>query len=117
MKDYSSLERDLAAHFGMNVIVSDLVPDGKVYLVPVVDGMPLGPIMWEEVPEEPRWEVVQIVQDGLADVLTWLRRNGHYLPTWQQQRDSGHRWEGWSFRAEERMMLDVGKPGVFKVTS
>lgn len=94
---------------GIPVLHSKLIPEGVLYLMTTPEHT-LSPMIWEEMPTEPRWEAVQIVQDGLADVVSWLRSKGHDIPSWQTQRNraEGRAIFGWALSS--RVEIPVFNP-------
>jgi hypothetical protein len=66
----AALIKSLEARMGATVLLTDAIDAGTVYLMP------------------PRWEGVRIVQEGMAEIVDWLRAAGHDMPdAWAQQAD------------------------------
>lgn len=113
---YEAMEAILSAQIGMQVIVDDRMPDDKMWVLPhdhfLMGALGHGATLYRQEPTETRWQAVEIVQDGLADWVEYLRAHGHHLPDWEQQQraEENTRMRGWLFDPSERLNLDVLNP-------
>lgn len=102
----------LTERLGVQVHVTELAGD-SVYLFPSDLGMlpmPRGFIDYEPQPETVKGQAVKIVQEGLADIVSWLREQGHDMPDWRvQEWDDQRNWfDGW--RQDQRVSMSVINP-------
>lgn len=91
-RNYHHLEAALSRRYGLDVIISDALPSERVLLVSrdTMGRMYSTPTrsLFLKPPLDPRWEAVQIVQEGMADIVAWLRAAGHDMPdAYVQQAD------------------------------
>lgn len=89
-----ALERSLSERYGLDVVISDAIDAGQVYLMPkdtyLMGDLRCGAHLFETL--EPRWEAVAIVQEGMAEIVAWLKAAGHDMPdAWAQQAEDQRR--------------------------
>lgn len=111
---HADLADALSAQIGMTVIVDPGVPDDKMWLIPhdsfLMGAFEHGAMIFRQEPTETRWQAVEIVHDGLADWVDYLRAHGHHLPDWEQQKAAQENRRSWVFEESLRLPLNVVNP-------
>ena len=97
----------LEARMGARVIFDRAIPKDRIYLVPrsLFAHQPLGLYSREDL--DPRFEAVAIVQEGMAEIVSWLRAAGHDMPNAWVQQDDYHREQR---RRRRGMLYDAAMP-------
>jgi len=78
------------------------IPDGKVYLSPVIDYFDGLPVAWT-IGTSPNAELVNTMLDTAITTL----KNGE-RPIVHSDRGAHYRWPGWIERAEKRIKVSLG---------